>query len=375
MAVSDTGKTTSNVSVVLAVLAVLSVALRFWSRKAARVGYAADDWWILFATISMIAVGVVLLWGVRTDPNGGEFIDRDSPTFNYAPHTSYLKSAFISAILYFVVTTAIKISILLMYRRVFSVGSFRTHSLIVGALSVAWWLAGTIATIVSCIPIHRLWIGPSAGGYCFNFNIYWMAMGSVELLIDMAILILPIRMVLTLRLDRQHKILLVAIFLLGGFVIITGIVRVILGYKPGSQNVAFSKAELWSAVHIGVAIICASLPCLRPFLLLITRTASTIRSRLTGSSGSNSKHSGAGSSGNQQQGSGEASTGPANPKGRNSRVEALTLETMDHDMRVADTTGLTRASTRTNDLELGRASISSSRGTRPETGEKPVQRL
>lgn len=143
-------------------------------------------------------------------------IDRDSPTFDYAPHVTYLQISFVTATLYFSVLTAIKISILLFYRRIFSTANFRLRLLLVGCAVVTWWFAGTLSTIVSCIPVHRLWVGPSAGGYCFNFNIFWMAMGAVEVVIDTVILVLPVGMVLELQLPRRQKILLGGIFLLGG---------------------------------------------------------------------------------------------------------------------------------------------------------------
>jgi len=72
-----------------------------------------------------------------------------------------------------------------------------------------------ISTIVSCIPINRLWIGPEAGGYCFNFGIFWMAIGSVEIVIDTVILVMPVGMVAKLWMSRQQKILVTGIFLLG----------------------------------------------------------------------------------------------------------------------------------------------------------------
>lgn len=143
-------------------------------------------------------------------------IDRNSPTFDYAPHATFLKVSFITAILYFSVVTAIKISILLMYRRIFSVDYFRLESLLVGIIVVVWWIVGTIATIISCLPIDRLWMGPSVGGYCFDFNIFWMAMGAVELVVDILILLLPVNVILGLRMSKQQRVLLVGIFLLGG---------------------------------------------------------------------------------------------------------------------------------------------------------------
>lgn len=56
-------------------------------------------------------------------------------SFDTAPHTTYLKLSFICSILYFQVVTAIKVSILLLYRRIFSVDdTFRLMSLLVLAV-------------------------------------------------------------------------------------------------------------------------------------------------------------------------------------------------------------------------------------------------
>ncbi|TVY50679.1 Satratoxin biosynthesis SC1 cluster protein 4 [Lachnellula cervina] len=280
--VSAQSQATTTSSTVVVVLAVVAVILRFVTRKINKAGIGPDDWWILVGLLFFIITGGLLLYGVRSDPDGGEFIDRDSPTFEYAPHVTYLKLSFTVAVLYFTVVTSIKVSILLMYRRVFSVEKFRLQSIVVGGVVVLWWFVGTIVAIVSCIPFKRFWVGSSAGGYCLDFNIFWMGMGATELVIDTVILVLPMGMVVKLWMPLQQKILVAGIFLLGGFVIITGLIRVVLGYKPGSQNVAFPKAELWSAVHIGIAIVCACLPTLRPLLNRATASVSSLSHRIYG---------------------------------------------------------------------------------------------
>ncbi|CZT44361.1 related to integral membrane protein [Rhynchosporium secalis] len=325
-------RATDTASTILSILAVVAVALRFWTRRITSTKFGPDDWWILVGLLGMLLTGAVLLYGVRADPDAGQGINRDDPNFDYAPHATYLKTSFITATLYFSVVTSIKISILHLYRRVFPVDETIIHSHIVGALVLAWWLVGSGLTIVSCLPVERLWIGPSAGGYCFNFNIYWMSMGAVEIMIDTLLLILPVRMVLGLQLSRQQKVLVVGIFALGGFVILTGLVRVITGYKPGSQNVAFLRAELWSAIHVCTAIICACLPTLRPVIKLTSATISSLR-RKCGSS-SNSRLS---SSWTTSGGSNAASRGTRPPelsalnKTRIARVSADELNsTRDH---------------------------------------------
>ena len=156
------------------------------------------------------------------DPNAEDLIEdaidsRTTTTFDTTPHTLYLQLSFIGSILYFSVVTAIKYSILFMYYRIFSIdSSFRRQSWTLGLVIFCFWLASTIATLVNCRPLKYSWIGLSLEEYCFNYNVFWMATGAVEVVIDTAILMLPIRMVLRLQLSRTTKASVILVFLLGG---------------------------------------------------------------------------------------------------------------------------------------------------------------
>jgi len=98
--------------------------------------------------------------------------------------------------------------------------------------------------------------------------------------------------------------------------------------------VAFARAELWSAVHIGIAIVCACLPTLRPLLTRATATASSISRRLYGFSFSNRTDKTAGGSTS------------ASKSGGVSHVEELPLESVNRangsNDPYGDTTILTR---------------------------------
>jgi hypothetical protein len=119
--------------------------------------------------------------------------------------------------LYFAIVTSIKISILLMYRRIFSIDpSFRMRSLLLLGVVSAFWLAVTIATLLNCRPLKYSWIGLSWEQYCFNYNIFWMITGVMEVVIDISILALPVRMVLQLQLSRKRRFSIMFVFLLGG---------------------------------------------------------------------------------------------------------------------------------------------------------------
>jgi hypothetical protein len=49
-------------------------------------------------------------------------------------------------------------------------------------------------------------------------------------------------------------------------------IKVILGYQPGSWVPAYGQTEVWSTVHTGTAIICACLPIFMPLVKRISST-------------------------------------------------------------------------------------------------------
>lgn len=56
---------TMAVSAVVIVLAVISVALRFYTRIFTRSGLGADDWLILSAVVATLVTAALLLWGMN----------------------------------------------------------------------------------------------------------------------------------------------------------------------------------------------------------------------------------------------------------------------------------------------------------------------
>jgi hypothetical protein len=56
-------------------------------------------------------------------------------------------------------------------------------------------------------------------------------------------------------------------------VVITGLVKVILGYPQGSRVPSYSNTEVWTTVHTGIAIVCSNLPILNPLLIRILKSS------------------------------------------------------------------------------------------------------
>ncbi|KAI1659827.1 hypothetical protein F4813DRAFT_352100 [Daldinia decipiens] len=270
----SSGDATLAVSGVVIVLALLSVVLRFYTRRFTRLGLGADDWLILVAVIATLLTAVLLLWGNSVDPDGLWVSENTDPDYLYtAEDVFYLKLSFASSILYFTIAGATKLGILLMYYRIFAVSTaFRYQLFLSVALVIGWWIGCTIATLTNCIPLEWSWNNSLADPrYCFNYNIFWMASGACEIFLDVLILTLPISVVVRMRLSARRKVTVSIIFLLGGFTIVTGLIKVILGYPPNSRVPSYSNTEVWTTVHAGLAIVCASLPIFRPLVRRISQ--------------------------------------------------------------------------------------------------------
>ena len=108
-----------------------------------------------------------------------------------------------------------KISVCLMYRRIFSTQPFRKLCLGLMIISTLYFIAAQVTNLCTCIPIDSFWhrLQP---GKCLNFNLFSLIIGIFDILIDAIILALPVRAVSSLQLPARTKAIVSGIFLLGG---------------------------------------------------------------------------------------------------------------------------------------------------------------
>jgi hypothetical protein len=151
------------------------------------------------------------------DPNNDWITSNTDPNYHYTPQNIFhLKLSFIASILYFTIASSAKLSILLMYSRIFSVSNFRYQVFVVGSLVVGFWIGCTIATLTNCIPLEWSWLNSlSLAQYCFNYNDFWVASGAIEALLDVLIIAMPVRTVLNMQMKARTKLRVAAIFALG----------------------------------------------------------------------------------------------------------------------------------------------------------------
>lgn len=123
--------------------------------------------------------------------------------------------------LYAITITACKISILCLYRRIFSVPAFLHLSGAFGVAIVAWGIAGVLVGVFICDPPRKFW-HPTVPGHCNNFDIAFIVMEMFEIVLDVVQFILPIHMISSLKLSPRNKIILLFIFLSAGMYVFPG---------------------------------------------------------------------------------------------------------------------------------------------------------
>lgn len=207
---SQIGYATLVSCIFFSVLSIVVVALRLWTRRILNNSLGADDWYIIVSVFIFFGFCSNILVGVYTAGGGQVYSD---PIEKRKKLVQYLQSEYAIPPLYVLNVTTVKLSILFLYRRIFPTASFRKANSGVLAFCLLWFVAAEIGSMLHCIPIHSFWI-PSAGS-CFNFSVYFLVMELVDMLLDVAIIALPIKTILGLHLSWRKRLAILGIFLLG----------------------------------------------------------------------------------------------------------------------------------------------------------------
>ncbi|KAL8828860.1 MAG: hypothetical protein Q9170_006415, partial [Blastenia crenularia] len=194
--------------------------------------------------------------------------------------------------MYHTSTTFAKYSILAFYHRIFSVLKFRRTLYIVAGVVTCYMISVDLVCLFQCTPVHAFW-DTGVSGQCVNIDRFFLASGSLNVILDFIIFALPIPLLWRLRASFNQKLILTAIFTVAGFVVIVSIVRIIVLSRIGKTDLTWNYVNggIWAETEPSVAVICACLPSLRPLCTVASRAFSHLpatSSKLRGSNGSGS---------------------------------------------------------------------------------------
>ncbi len=177
---------------------------------------------------------------------------------------------------------ATKTSILIFYLRMarntqslLRIASYVTLTIVI--------LSGIVLTFLNafqCRPVRAAYDVSISDEKCLSIVTIFLCSAPVNIITDLAILVLPIPVLTGMRLPERQKVILVGTFAMGIFVTAVDVVRIYyLQQAVDSQTGTFSTlgtgydfawsasmAFMWSAVEVNVGIICACIPTLKPLV-------------------------------------------------------------------------------------------------------------
>ena len=125
------------------------------------------------------------------------------------------------SLLYLAAVVFPKLALLAIYLRIFVQPRFRKACYILATLLIANWVGNTVAALLMCKPLQYLWDQTITrdhtltGGHCFHINVWVRWASLINIVTDVAMLVLPLPVIWKLHTSRSVKIGLTITFATG----------------------------------------------------------------------------------------------------------------------------------------------------------------
>ncbi|KAL8847521.1 MAG: hypothetical protein Q9221_007449 [Calogaya cf. arnoldii] len=206
-----TGETFIGITCMLLVLCTAAVVGRLYARRMTKARLEADDYTSLLALLLLV---IVAIENILFAHYFFQMQSQGPPKMSALHGIGHLNLA--NAITYGLLMTAARCSVLLLYRRIFTLSNQTFKWL--------WWtflwlvLGYLIALLVGMLlqcrphPVSALWWNPQQ---CHGSGNEIMIMGFLNAAVDVLVLVLPIRSVLALQLPLGRKLMVCGLFGMG----------------------------------------------------------------------------------------------------------------------------------------------------------------
>ncbi|KAK8075603.1 hypothetical protein PG997_010266 [Apiospora hydei] len=167
-----------------------------------------------------------------------------------------------------------KLSILALYTKIFSIGSFVLITQACAVFVVLWSAVLFIGAFTICTPVEYNWDKFAVVGTCGDIRMLWAVTGGLNIFSDLVVMLLPMQYLYGLSLQLYKKIGLMVTFGIGLAVCIVSAVRLAEIIKIDMTDFPFSGgiALMFSALEPCLLVTAACIPLLRP---LVSRDNST----------------------------------------------------------------------------------------------------
>ncbi|MCJ1243346.1 hypothetical protein MMC30_000543 [Trapelia coarctata] len=244
----------------LSILATVAVGLRVLARMRTIATLGWDDAFICASLLplwGLVAVGIIM----------AKYGGMGLLAMSLSPDQSYVfyRTLFSSMILYALCITLIKISILLLYKRVFDTRRFRITVYVVGTLCLFWFVTVILVTLFQCQPVEYAWDRTNQG-QCINLRAMYFGVTISNMLLDLTINFMPFHLVWKLRVSKKRRVCFISILLLGiiADVAAAGRIYSVPNLIITDVSATIMMPLLYTVIEPAFAILCACLVTYRP---------------------------------------------------------------------------------------------------------------
>ncbi|KAI1361837.1 hypothetical protein F5Y08DRAFT_313555 [Xylaria arbuscula] len=191
-------------------------------------------------------------------------------TLSFNEMATFLKGTFAIELIYYTIVFCVKSSIIFMYHRFAIWATFKKLCLVTNILLLTFYVVCIAATLGQCTPLEKAWdVTRTLPGTCINTTAFFYFTSGFNILTDVWILLLPIPTLRSLKISRHNRYVLFGIFGIGSLATAMSCVRLYsihiytLAKDPFKDGVL---VNLWSMVEVNIAIVCASIPALKPLV-------------------------------------------------------------------------------------------------------------
>lgn len=250
-------------AIISSVFVIIFVALRCWSRYFITGVFWWDDWLLLCSAAIFLTLQGTTLWGVR--------LGFPKHIWNVDPllAKSLYRFLWIYEILYIFVQGTSKLSVLMLYYRIFPQPWLRRVCIGYSVFILCHLIGFLFPVVFSCNPIALVYDKSITGGKCLDNHAIALAGAIFSIVEDLTIITLPIPSILKLRLSIRKKVSVVFAMGVGIIACIASLVRIkyILGwYTSLDQNWTDYGICLSSIIELSLSIICVCFPAFKILL-------------------------------------------------------------------------------------------------------------
>ncbi|KAI0840098.1 hypothetical protein F5Y06DRAFT_248107 [Hypoxylon sp. FL0890] len=231
-------------------LALLSLAIHGYMRLNNPNRFSLEDFSTSLAVIITLALVGQITWAVVDEGQGQHVSDVTQSQFELTA-----KSLLVSEALWALVNTFIRLSALILLHKVFSATAVnRFQSLFLISVSILHGVAALLTAILICRPIRASWDSHVRGGMCGNQTAAYVGLEACGLLIDIAILALPFRPVLTLQMRTRRKLSVLLLLSAGVVVTIITALRIAALHRVNSSDFSYDQGYLGLLSTLGALL-------------------------------------------------------------------------------------------------------------------------